>query len=141
MATVKWNDLPTLSQHHDFFRIVCLLFGHARALEDLYDQPVAFDTSNRNQSLLNRAASRNKSYYPSDLQNLDRPSSLDDVMYRSRDVSDLGATEHVAFQITWSIWNGQPSLDRGFPGLWEIMNSWGALGSSDSTIQSRLAQI
>ncbi len=141
MATVKWNDLPTLSQHHDFFRIVCLLFGHARALEDLYDQPVAFDTSNRNQSLLNRAASRNKSYYPSDLQNLDRPSSLvDDVIYRSRDVSDLGATEHVAFQTTWSIWNGRPSLDRGFPSLWDLMNSWGPLGSSDSTVSSRYSQ-
>ena len=137
MAMVKWNDLPALSQHHDFFRIVCSLFDHARALEVLYDPPTVFNTPYRNQSLLRRAASRNKSYYPADLQISEQPSSPEDVIYRSRDLSDLGDAEHVAFQTSWSIWNARPSLDSKSPDLWDVMNSWGSLGPSDGEVSLR----
>jgi len=140
MATVRWNDLPTLSQHHDFFRVSCSIFDHARALEALYDPPAVFDTSTRNRTLLNRAASRNKSYYPSDLQTLEQPSSPNDVIYMSRDLSDLGNDEDVVFQTSWSILNGQPSLDRRWRNLWDAMNSWGALGPSESRVSLRYSQ-
>jgi len=140
MATVKWNDLPALSQHHDFFRIVCSIFDHAHALEVLYDPPRVFDTSTRNQSLLNWAAARNKPYYPSDLQTPDQPTSPNDVIYRSRDLSDLGKAEHVAFRTTWSIWNSRPSLDCKSPRFWDLMNSWGSLGPSESDVSLRYSR-
>jgi hypothetical protein len=103
MATVKWNNLPALSQHHDFYRVVHSILNHARALEVFYDQPVDFDIPNRDQLLLNRAASRNKSYYPSDLQIPEQSPSFDDIEYRSRDVSDSDVVEHVAYRTSWSI--------------------------------------
>jgi len=134
MATVEWNDLPTLSQHHDFFRVVCSIFDHARALEVLYDPPAIFNTSTRDPSLLNRAAWRNKSYYPSDLQTLEQPLCPNDVTYVSRDLSDLGNDEHVVFQTSRSIWNGQPSLDPTSRNLWDAMNSWSSLGPSDREV-------
>jgi hypothetical protein len=140
MATVKWNNLPALSQHHDFFRIVCSLFDHARALEGLYDQPAVFETVTRNEKLLTRAASRNKLYYPSDLQSSDQPSSPDDIVYRSRDASDLGNAEHVAFQTSWSIWNSQLSVAHWSANLWDLMNSWRSLGPSDGEISLRYSR-
>jgi len=140
MATVKWNDLPALSQHHDFFQIVCTIYDHARDLEVLYDPPAVFDPPNRNPSLLNRAASRNNKYYPSDIQALERSSSPDDIIYRSRDLSDLGTTEHVAFQMSWSIWNGRPSFGSLSPSLWDLMNSWGSVGPSISVVSLRYSR-
>ena len=139
MCTVKWKDLPALSQHHSFFPIACSVFEHARALEALYDPPTEFDsdTFNRNQTLLNRATSRNKMYYPSDIQISGQPSSPGDVIYRSRDVSDLGTAEHVAFQTSWSILNGRPSLDGRSPNLWDLMNSWGSVGPPDNNFTPR----
>jgi hypothetical protein len=84
--------------------------------------------------LLNRAASRNKSYYPSDLQIPEKSSSLDDFKYRSRDVSDSEAVELVAYQTSWSIWNEKPSLDRTLPGLWDAMSSWHSLGPASGKV-------
>jgi hypothetical protein len=140
MATVKWNDLPVLSQHHDFYRVICPILDHARELEALYDQPTVFDTPHRNQSLLKRAALRNKSYYPSDLQIWEKLSSLDDVKYRSRDISSRGNTEHVAYRTSWSIWNARPSLDRKLPNLWDLMISWGSVGPAGSGISFRYSR-
>jgi hypothetical protein len=79
MATVKWNDLPALSQHHDFFGAVCSILDHARVLEALYDQPTTFDSPRSRSIVVERAASVIRSYYPSDLQISEQPSSLDDV--------------------------------------------------------------
>jgi hypothetical protein len=141
MATVNWNDLPALSQHHGFFQIASSIFEHARALEVLYDPPAIFETSQRgNSSLLSRAASCNRSYYPSDLQLFEQPSFPDDVIYRSRDLSDLGTAEHVAFQTSWSIWNGRPSLDAGHPNLWDVMKSWDSLGPPDINVSLRYSK-
>ena len=134
MATVKWNDLPTLSQHHDFFAAACAILDHARVLETLYDQPALFDTLDRNQSILDRAASRNKLYYPSDLQALEKLSSFDDVEYRSRDISSHGTAENMAYQTSWSIWNAWPSLDGKLSNLWDVMNLWGSIGPANSGI-------
>jgi len=53
-------------------------------------------------------------------------------MYESRDVSGLGAAEHVAFRTSWSIWNGRPSLEGGLQNIWDTMNSWGSVGPADS---------
>ncbi len=139
MATVKWNDLPALSQHHDFFRVVCSILDHARALEALYHQPAVFDTAGRNEVLLNRAASRNNSCYPSDLQTSEQKSSLD-VEYKSRDVPDRAAAKHVAYQTSWSIWNAQPSLDRRIPNLWDLMSSWDSLGPANSEVSLRYSR-
>jgi len=136
MSTVKWKDLPALSQHHSFFPTAWTIFDHARALEVLYDPPTSFqsDTFNRNQTLLNRATARNKAYYPPDVQMPEQSSSPDDVIYRSRDVSDPETGEHVAFQTSWSILNAQPSLDGRSTNLWDLMNSWGSLGPPDSDV-------
>ena len=142
MAEVKWNDLPALSQHHDFFEAVCTILDHARALEALYNQPTAFDNRDRDQSLLKRAASRNKMYYPSDLHISEKPSSLDDVRYRSRDVLDHETSKHVAYQTSWSIWNARPSLDHKLPQpeLWDLMRSWGSVGPASSEVSLRYSR-
>ena len=63
MATVKWNDIPVLSQHHDFHPAVLSIIDHAHSMEALYDKPVVFGVPPREESLLNRAASRNRVYY------------------------------------------------------------------------------
>ncbi len=100
-ARVTWDDLPLteLSRHHDFFPAVCSLLDHARTLAALYDQRIDLDMR-RNQTLLNRASILNRIYYPSDLH-VSRQFNRDDE-YWSRDVSNLGTAEHVAFQTSWS---------------------------------------
>ena len=138
MATVKWNDLPALSQHHDFFPAARSLLDHARTLETFYSPSTSFNTSSRNQTLMNRAACRNKLYYPSDLHSLGQSSSHDDVEYMSRDVSDLGNAEYVTFQTSWSLWNTQPLIDDTLPKLRDIIKSWDSLGPrSDEIISLR----
>ena len=136
MATVKWIDLPTLSQHHAFFAVASSILNHARILESLYDHPAAFDIPDCNRSLLDRAASRNKSYYPSDLQSqtLESPSSSEDVEYRSRDISGSGTAEHMAYQTSWCIWNSRPLIDSKLSNLWGVMNSWGSIGPARNRI-------
>jgi hypothetical protein len=143
MALVKWNDLPALSQHHDFFGAVCTILNHARLLEALYDQPITFDSHDRDILLLDRAASRNKSYYPSDLHISEQPSSVDDLEYnRSRDVPNSESAEHVAYRTSWSIWNAQPSLDRRLASrkLWDLMCSWGSLGPASSDVSLKYSR-
>jgi hypothetical protein len=140
MATVKWNDLPALSQHHDFYRVVHSILNHAHVLEAFYDQPVDFDIPNRDQLLLNRAASRNKSYYPSDLQIPEQSPLLDDIVYRSRDVSDSDVVEHVAYRTSWSIWNDKPSLDPRLRGLWDVMSSWRSFGPASGEVSLRYSR-
>ena len=136
-ATVKWDHrLPALSQHHDFYRVVHSILDHARALEAFYDQPVVFDAPNRDQLLLNRAASRNKSYYPSDLQIQEQSSSPDDIKYRSRDVS-VGL---VAYRTSWSIWNEKPSLGPSLPGLWDLINRWDSIGPASGKVSLRYSR-
>ena len=142
MATVKWNDLPAFSQHHDYFGAVCTILDHARVLEALYDQPTTFDIRDRDQLLLNRAASRNKVYYPSDLQISEQPSSLDDVRYKSRDVPGQKTAGHVAHQTSWSIWNARPCLDHKLlqQKLWDLMCSWGSVGPASSEFSPRYSR-
>jgi hypothetical protein len=142
MASVKWDDLPALSQHHDFFVSVCSILDHARLLEALYDQPTTFDTHDRNPSLLSRAAFRNKSYYPSDLQISEQPSSVDDLEYRSRDVPGSKSAEYVAYRTSWSIWTAQPSLNSRLSSqkLWDLMCSWGSLGPASSEVSLRYSR-
>ena len=142
MASVKWDDLPALSQHHDFFGAVCAILDHARLLEALYDQPITFESHHRGPPLLNRAASRNKSYYPSDLQISKKPSSVDDLEYRSRDVPDPESAEHVAYRTSWSIWNAQLSPDCRLPTrkLWDLMCSWGSLGPASSEVSLKYSR-
>jgi hypothetical protein len=132
MATVRWKNLPALSQHHDFFVAVCAILDHAQALEALYDQPITFDSQERDLFLLNRAACRNRLYYPSDFHISKQPSSSDDREYHSGDVLDYESAEHVAYQISWSIWNAQPFLGHGLPELRTLMSSesWGAADPS-----------
>jgi hypothetical protein len=133
MATVKWNDLPALSQHLDFFPTVCSILDHACALESLYDSPSVFNTTPRNQTLLNRATCHNQLYYPSDLHISEQSVSLADVKYLSRDFPD-GTAEHMAFNTSWSLWNTQPSLDNTTPDLWDVMKLWDSLGPAGSKI-------
>ena len=132
MATVKWIDLPALSQHHGFFAAACAVLDHARILETLYDQPAIFDAPNFNQSLLDRAAFRNKAYYPLDLQASENLLSPDDVQYRSRDIPNHGTAEYMAYQTSWSIWHARLSLNHKSSDLWDVMNSWGSVGPSGS---------
>ena len=143
MAKIKmmWDDLPGLSQHPDFFRNACTILDHAQALEVLYDQPtIFFESPGHRQIFLNcRAAHRNKSYYPSDLHILEESSPPGDVEYRSRVISD-GTGEQVAFQTSWSIQNGRPSLDNELPQLWDLMNLWNFLGPAGRGISLRYSR-
>jgi len=137
---VKWNDLPALSQHHEFFlavRSILDQLDHARALENLYEPPTVFSTSDRDLTLLNRAACRNKSYNPSDLHTSEQLPSQSDTVYKSRDIFNHTTAEHVAFQTSWSIWNFRPSIDEE---LWNVMNSWGSLGPATSGISLRYSR-
>ena len=143
IAKVRWEDLPGLSQHHDFFRNACTIFDHAQALEVLYDQPtVFFESPEHRQRFLNsRSANRNKLYYPSDLHIPEESSPLSpgDIEYRSRVVPN-GTGEQVAFQTSWSIWNRRPVLDDALPQLWDLMNSWHSLGPAKGGISLRYSR-
>ena len=138
-ANVKWNDLPALSQHHDFFPAVRSILDHAAALEGLYDQPraVGLHDSHFDQLLFSRVASRNRSYYSSDLHDMGKLQSPSDGMCQSRDVYDVASGEHVAYQTSWSIWNARPSIDDE---LWDVMNSWDSLGPAASGISLRYSR-
>jgi hypothetical protein len=142
MITVKWNDLPVLSQHHDFYPAVLAILDHAHAMEALYDNPVVFETPRRQASLLTRAASRNELYYPNDLQSLRHsPSSTsEDAPYKSRDVADGQGSEHVAYQMSWSVWNDRPSLSRNSPKLWDAMQTWQSIGPAEAGISLRYSR-
>jgi hypothetical protein len=140
MVTVEWEDLPVLSQHHDFFGAVCSILDHARALEVLYDQPTTFDSQVRDQSLLNRAASRNKLYYPSDLHISEQSLSLNDVEYSSRDAPDHDTAKRVAYRTSWSIWNARPPLDCSLPNLWDLMSSWDSVGPASNEVSLRYSR-
>ncbi|KAH9036254.1 hypothetical protein EDB84DRAFT_1588067 [Lactarius hengduanensis] len=145
MVTVKWNSLPVLSQHHDFHPAVSSILDHARALEALYDEPrsaVDFNTHPRDASLLNRAASRNRLYYPYDLQNLRYSSSSTpkDVAYKSRDVVNRGSAELAAYQTSWSVWNGQLCPSRTWSKLWDAMQIWRSLGPGETKISLRYSR-
>jgi hypothetical protein len=145
MVTVKWNNLPILSQHHDFHPAVLSILDHANATEALYDdnpKPVVFEVPPQDASLLERAASRNKVYYPYDLQSLRHsPSSIPkDVAYKSRDVADGGSAELSAYQTSWSVWNGRLNLSRPRYNLWDAMQSWRSLGTAEMTISLRYSR-
>jgi hypothetical protein len=142
MTKVLWNDLPLLSQHHDFHPAVHPIIDHARSLEALYDKPGFFEVPPRQESLLNRAASRNRVYYPYDLQIPRYASSIpEDIVHRSRDVADGKSDEHVAYQMSWSVWNAKPYLPRKWLDLWNEMRSWGSsIGPSDKQLSLRYSQ-
>ena len=147
MVTVEWNNLPILSQHHHFHHSVLSILDHAHMMEALHDKPVVFEVPHQEASLLTRAASRNKVYYPNDLQSLRHsPSSIsEDVVYKSRDVADGGIAELSACETSssiWSIWNGQPHLSQKWYNLklWDTMQSWGSLGTSETTISLRYSR-
>ena len=144
MVTVKWSNLPVLSQHHDFHFSVLEILDHARAVEVLYhdDDPVAFEVLSKDASLLKRTASRNKIYY--NLQSLRHSSSEysipKDVAYKSRDVADGRSAELSAYQTSWSVWNGQPCLSRSHLGLWDKMQTWKSVGVADTAISLRYSR-
>ena len=142
MVTVGWDSLPTLSQHHDFHPAVLSIFDHANAMEALYDKPVVFEVSPQDASLLKRTASRNKMYYPQDLQSLKHsPSSFtEDVVYKSRDIVDGQGSESVAYHMSWSVWNAQPYLPRKWLKLWDEMQSWRSIGPSHEQISLRYSR-
>ncbi|KAH9040265.1 hypothetical protein EDB83DRAFT_2228304 [Lactarius deliciosus] len=144
MVTVKWNRLPVLSQHHDFHPAVLSILNHAHAMEALYDTPTVFVIPRREVSLLTRTAVRNEVYYPQELRSLRHsPSSLsDDVAYKSRDVAGGRGAEHVAYQMSWSVWNDQPcfSESRKFFNLWDTMQSWKSLGPAEKEISLRYSR-
>jgi hypothetical protein len=143
MVTVKWKDLPTLSQHHDFHRAVLSIFDHACTIEALYhhDDPFVSKVPAQEASLLERAASRNKVYYPYDLQNLRHSSSSTPkgISYKSRDVADEGSAELSAYQTSWSVWNGLPCLAGNWK-LWDKMQSWKTLGVAETAISLRYSR-
>ena len=142
MMTVKWNNLPVLSQHHDFYPAVLAILDHANAMEELYDNPITFDAPHRQASLLTRAAARNGVYYPNDLQILrhSSPSTSEDVAYRSRDLTDGRGLEHVAYQMSWSVRNDLPSLSCDSHKLWDKMESWQSIGPADKGVSLRYSR-
>ena len=140
MVTVRWNKLPALSQHHNFYSAVCSILDHARSLEALYDMPTVFEISGRNQFLLDRVASRNNMFYPQDLQSADHFSPSKDVEYKSRDVPDGPSDELTAYRTTWSIWNSKFSLCQGRLKLWNLLNSWRSLGPASTVVSMKYSR-
>jgi hypothetical protein len=142
MATVKWNELPTLSQHHEFYPAVNSLINHARELEVLYDRPAAITIFERTKRLLNRAATRNWVYYPPDLQSSapPLPSGLGDVVYRSRDVGEGRSDGHAAYQISWAVWNDRPVLSQKCRRLWAVMQPWESVGPARKEVSLRYSR-
>ncbi len=140
MVTVRWNNLPALSQHNNFYTAACSILDHARALEALYDEPADFEISSRNQLLLDRVASRNNVFYPQDLQSASQQSPSNDVKYKSRDTPDGTSAELVAYRTSWSIWNSKLSLDHRQPKLWDVLNSWGSLGPASTAVSMRYSR-
>ncbi|KAH9048936.1 hypothetical protein EDB84DRAFT_1261517 [Lactarius hengduanensis] len=138
MVTVEWNSLPVLSQHHGFYPAVLSILDHARAIEALYDKPVVFKIPHREASLLTRTASRNKVYYPHDLQGLrhSHAPSSEDVVYRSRDIAD----GHGAYQMSWSVWNDRPCLSRKSLKPWDVMQSWKSVGPAENAVSLRYSR-
>ncbi|KAH9170112.1 hypothetical protein EDB89DRAFT_2114928 [Lactarius sanguifluus] len=141
MVTVKWNDLPILSQHHDFHLAVLSILDHAHVMEALYNKPISFEVPRQDASLLKRAASRNKVYYPYDLQNLKHSSSIPkDIVYKSRDVADRPDVGNSAYRMSWSVWNDRPYISRKKKNrrkllqLWDAIRSWGSLGPAEKDI-------
>ncbi|KAH9028426.1 hypothetical protein EDB83DRAFT_2526320 [Lactarius deliciosus] len=111
----------------------------------LYDEPrpaVEFNTRPRDASLLNRAASRNRLYYPYDLQNLRYSSSSTpkDVAYKSRDVVNGGGAELAAYQRSWSVWNGRLCPSRTWSELWDAMQLWRSLGPAETMVSLRYSR-
>ena len=142
MTKVLWNHLPVLSQHHDFHPAVLPIIDHAHSMEALYDKPVVFGVPPREESLLNRAASRNRVYYPHDLQ-IPRYASSSipkDVEHRSRDATDGGSEEHAAYQMSWSVWNAKPYLPRKWLKLWKKLRSWRSIGPSNGQMSLRYSR-
>ena len=142
MDTV-WNNLPVLSQHHDFYTAVLPILDHARSMEALNDKPIEFPSIRpRDGSLLNRAASRNRVYYPHDLQMLrySFSSTPEDIVHESRDVGDEESAELAAYQTSWSVWNDQPWLPSKWFELWDEIMSWGSIGPTQSRISLRYSQ-
>ncbi|KAH9050298.1 hypothetical protein EDB84DRAFT_1585162 [Lactarius hengduanensis] len=139
MVTVEWNDLPVLSQHHDFHTAVLSILDHAHAVEALYDKPVDFNIRRRDDPLLNRAASRNRVYYPHDLQSSRYSTSSipEDAIHKSRDVADGGGAELAAYQTSWSAWNALPCLPRKWLKLWDEMQFWRSIGPAQEHISLR----
>ncbi|KAH9035654.1 hypothetical protein EDB85DRAFT_2073374 [Lactarius pseudohatsudake] len=142
MVTVEWNDLPVLSQHHDFHTAVLSILDHARAVEALYDKPVDFNIRRRDDPLLNRAASRNRVYYPHDLQSSRYSTSSipEDAIHKSRDVADRGGAELAAYQTSWSAWNTLPCLPRKWLKLWDEMQLWRSIGPAQEHISLRYSR-
>ncbi|KAH9030640.1 hypothetical protein EDB85DRAFT_2275651 [Lactarius pseudohatsudake] len=141
MVTVKWNNLPILSQHHDFHPAVLSIHDHAHAIEALYDKPSVFEIPRQEVPLLTRAASRNKVYYPRDLQDLRHsPLISEDVAYESRDVADGRGAERAAYQMSWSVWNDRPCRSRNLLKLWDAMQSWKTLGPAETGISLRYSR-
>jgi hypothetical protein len=139
MTKVLWNNLPVLSQHHDFHPAVLPIIDHAHSMEALYDKPVVFGVPPRQALLLNRAASRNRVYYPHDLQipRYESSSIPKDLAHRSRDVADGESEEHAAYQMSWSVWNAKPYLPRKWLKLWDQLRSWGSIGPSNRQLSLR----
>jgi hypothetical protein len=142
MVTVEWNNLPSLSQHHDFHPAVLSILDHAHAMEALNESPVVFEVPPRHPDLLNRAATRNRVYYPDDLQCSRYSSSSipEDVVHKSRDVADGGSAENAAYQMSWSVLNAQPYLPRKWFNLWDEMQSWKSIGPSHDHISLRYSR-
>jgi hypothetical protein len=142
-VAVSWKDLPALSQHDDFFWAVLSLLDRARTFKldspSRYNSlPATVDASTR--ALWNRAISRNKSYYPSDFHVSEQSSPVDDVEYKSRDVINHISGELASFRTSWSLWNGQPSLDHMLPGLWRLMESLESIGSASRGVSPRYSR-
>src|SRR6266404_2721832 len=140
-VVVGWKGLPALSQHHDFYPAVLSIVGHANNMEALYNEPNVFQIPSRCASLLIRAASRNKAYYPQDLLSLRRSSSIpNDVVYKSRDIANGQHAEHAAYRMSWSVLNDRPCLPRKWRNLWKALQSWKSLGPVRNTISLRYSR-
>ncbi|KAF8256570.1 hypothetical protein EI94DRAFT_1821921 [Lactarius quietus] len=99
-----------------------LRFLITHMLESLYENPLAFE-------IPRRQPPKALAFF-----------NVEDAAYNARDVADGQGAEHVAYQMSWSVWNDQPSLPHKSPNLWETMQSWKSLGPAEKGISLRYSR-
>ena len=127
MQTVDWSRLGTMAQHHGFFEITRSILEYAKILQIFHENEElpTYHSSDESRShhLRNRAALRNKVFYPDEYTG---PLALDntDFEYSSRDLAiHDGAEEAGVFNVSAMVqsWPSKLNTSRR---LFTIIRDW-----------------
>lgn len=97
MQEVHWNNLPPLSQHSSFYKLVTSIFKQVEGLQVFLDEPIEIPQSSTNEILLERAAIRDSTYRVHSFGAEDHTIEHD-VVYFSRDYIPESSREYQTFR-------------------------------------------